>query len=156
MQLMRKLLVTNTSNLRVLLKKEIMYNREARFLHRLHCVLLVADGYSCYEVARCFGNHPRTVERWVRRVQQMGVDGLRSADKSGRNAKLNHEQYMMLIGDVCGHAPGDLGYSQAHWDGQLFADYIERRYGIKLGLRQCQRLLKKICIDMDDSLIVDA
>lgn len=44
--------------------------------HRMHGVLLVAQGMTCPEVARLLGDAPRSVENWVHRVDQQGLAGL--------------------------------------------------------------------------------
>jgi transposase len=31
-----------------------------------------------------------------------------------------------------------------HWTGELLSIYLDRKYGVSLGLRQCQRLLKQL------------
>ena len=48
---MHKLEVTHPEAAKAALRREVMCSPQSRFLHRLHCVLLVAAGRSCYEVA---------------------------------------------------------------------------------------------------------
>jgi len=47
-----------------------------RFQHRLHCVLLVSAGQSCTEVAKLFGDSARSVQHWVKRYNEEGIEGL--------------------------------------------------------------------------------
>ena len=49
------------------LQQEIQRSEESRYDHRLHGVLLVAQGMTCPEVARLLGDSPRSVEYWVHR-----------------------------------------------------------------------------------------
>ena len=51
----------------------------SRYDHRLHGVLLVAQGMTCPEVARLLGDAPRSVENWVHRFDQQGLAGLTRA-----------------------------------------------------------------------------
>src|SRR5205807_9401179 len=58
------------------LQQEIQRSEESRYDHRLHGVLLVAQGMTCPEVARLLGDAPRSVENWVHRFDQQGLGGL--------------------------------------------------------------------------------
>ncbi|MBM3882397.1 MAG: helix-turn-helix domain-containing protein, partial [Verrucomicrobia bacterium] len=66
------------------LQDEIARSEESRYDHRLHGVLLAAQGISCYQVADWLGQHPTTVERWVRRFEVRGFSGLREGERPGR------------------------------------------------------------------------
>jgi hypothetical protein len=46
------------------LQDEIRRSEESRYDHRLHGVLLVAQGMTCPEVAKRLGDAPRTVAGW--------------------------------------------------------------------------------------------
>src|ERR1035438_7182799 len=52
--------------------------------HRLHGVLLVAQGMSCPEVAGLLGDAPRSVENWVRHFETNGLAGLQEGEHPGR------------------------------------------------------------------------
>ena len=58
------------------LQDEIRRSAESRYDHRLHGVLLVAEGMNCCRVAELLGDAPRTVEYWVRRFEAKGLAGL--------------------------------------------------------------------------------
>jgi transposase len=77
MVLMKALSISDASTVVLGLQDEIRRSEESRYDHRLHGVLLVAQGYSCGEVARLLGSAPRTVEYWVHRFEQWGLGGLR-------------------------------------------------------------------------------
>ncbi|MDR2054805.1 MAG: helix-turn-helix domain containing protein [Desulfovibrio sp.] len=57
------------------LQDEIWRNDEARYDHRLHALLLVAQGMSCRQVARLLGDAPRTIAYWVNRFEDEGFAG---------------------------------------------------------------------------------
>ena len=48
---MRKLQILDTDSLCRSLKAEIPRSAEACFVHRLHCLLLMGEGYSSIEIA---------------------------------------------------------------------------------------------------------
>jgi transposase len=113
---------------------------EQRLLHRLHCVLLIAEGRSCYEVARWFGSNPRTIERWVHAFDQRAIEGLREHRTGGRRARLSGEVVQRLALDL--NQPPDVsGSSPRTWSGAKLTRFLAERYGIRLSTRQCQRVL---------------
>jgi transposase len=65
----RKMEIKNPEVMSIAIRQEIERSDESRYDHRLHGVLLVANGQSCREVALLFGEDPRTVQRWVKRFE---------------------------------------------------------------------------------------
>ena len=53
------------------LQDEIRRSEESRYDHRLHGVLLVAQGMTCREAGKLLGDAPRTVEYWVHEFEEM-------------------------------------------------------------------------------------
>jgi len=136
----------DTKNSMVLLdvlKEQLKQSSEMRFLHRLHCVLLVSRGHSCVDVSSWFGDDSSSIARWVRYYQESGIQGLQNDQRRGRPAKLNMQQIRALERDLC-RAPGAFGYDDSLWNGELLAAHIERRFDVELSVRQCQRLLRQL------------
>ena len=78
------------------LQDEIRRSEESRYDHRLHGVLLVAQGMNCPEVAKLFGDAPRTVEYWVRRLEAEGLAGLSEGERGGRPRRLSEKQLQQI------------------------------------------------------------
>ena len=74
---MKALTISDASMVILGLQDEIRRSAESRYDHRLHGVLLVAQGINCCRVAELLGDAPRTVEYWVRRFEQRGAIALR-------------------------------------------------------------------------------
>jgi transposase len=125
------------------LQQEIQRSEESRYDHRLHGVLLVAQGMTCPEVARRLGDAPRSVEYWVHRFEGQGLGGLTEGARSGRPPRLNEKQ-MKEIGRVLRDKPSDAGMRVNLWDGKTLSAWIEKAYGIQLRVRQCQRLFRHL------------
>jgi transposase len=140
---MRKLSLGSASSLRELIQASLKASYKQRFLHRLHCVLLIAEGRNCYEVARWFGEDPRTIERWVHALDAHGADGLREHRSGGRPTKLAGEQVQRVALDLQ-TPPHACGYPERQWSGKRLALHLEGRYGIKLSPRQCQRMMRRL------------
>lgn len=138
---MKPLTISNAAPIVVGLQQEIQRSEESRYDHRLHGVLLVAQGLTCPEVARLLGDAPRTVEYWVRRFEARGVAGLTEGERPGRPPRLNGSQ-MREVAHVLRRRPTDVGMAVNLWDGKALAAWIEKQYGIGLGVRQCQRLFR--------------
>ncbi|MFQ6107865.1 MAG: winged helix-turn-helix domain-containing protein [Thermoplasmata archaeon] len=129
--------------MKVAIQCEIERSEESRYDHRLHGVLLVCDGRSCYEVAEILGRSPRTIQHWVNRFENIGFEGLREGERLGRPSRLDARQLNKLGKDLR-KDPRKLGYSQNMWDGKLLSHHLSEVYGIELGVRQCQRLFRKL------------
>jgi transposase len=140
---MRKLQVRDAEVMKIAIQQEIGRSEESRYDHRLHGVLLVANGQSCRGVAELFGEDPTTVQRWVRHFEQRGFEGLRDGERSGRPRSLHERQWRQLQRDLR-RDPEQLGHSQGLWDGPLLSAHLKKQYGIDLGVRQCQRLFHQM------------
>jgi transposase len=138
---MRPLSISGTTSV-LGLQQEIQRSEESRYDHRLHGVLLVAQGMSCPEVARLLGDAPRTVENWVHRFDQRGLAGLAEGERSGRPSRLDAEQ-IKQINRVLRATPSDAGMRVNLWDGKTLSAWIDKTYAIQLGVRQCQRLFRQ-------------
>src|SRR5215467_10693826 len=116
---MRPLSITgNTSVLS--LQQEIQRSEESRYDHRLHGVLLVAQGMTCPEVSRLLGDAPRAVQYWVRRFEAKGLAGLAEGQRSGRPRRLSARQLQEVDGALR-QTPRDLGLWGTMWDGKTLS-----------------------------------
>lgn len=125
------------------LQDEIRRSEESRYDHRLHGVLLVAQGMTCPEVATLLGDAPRTVQYWVQRFEQEGLAGLAEKERPGRPASLTPEQ-VDEIGQVLRQVPRTFDLGVNLWDGKTLSAFVKKRYRVQLGVRQCQRLFRQM------------
>lgn len=139
---MRALTISDAATIILGLQDEIRRSGESRYDHRLHGVLLVAQGMTCPQVAELLGDAPRSVEYWVRRFEQSGFAGLREGERSGRPRRLDEKQWQQ-INKALRRTPRELGLGVNLWDGKTLAAWIAKRYGLELGVRQCQRLFRQ-------------
>ena len=68
--------VENSDSSIAIIQDEIRRNPAARYEHRLHAVLLVAQGMSCVKTAELLGDSVRSVEEWVKSFNQIGLQAL--------------------------------------------------------------------------------
>src|SRR5215469_11722088 len=88
---MRPLRVTDAATKVLGLQDAIRRSEESRYDHRLHGVLLVAQGMTCPKVAKLLGDAPRSVEYWVRRFEEKGLAGLLEGERGGTAATAERE-----------------------------------------------------------------
>jgi transposase len=140
---MKKTQISDAKTVVLVLQDEIRRSYEARYDHRLHAILMVAQGMSCHQVAGLLGDSPRTVAYWVKRFESEGLSGLADADRPGRPRRLI-EQQLKEIEKALRSSPNDYGLAGNLWDGKLLSQFIEQRFEIELGVRQCQRLFRQL------------
>jgi transposase len=140
---MKPLTISDADNIVLGLQAEIQRSDESRYDHRLHGVLLVAQGASCREVARLLGDAPRTVQYWVHRFEERGLAGLQEGERSGRPQRLSAGQIREINRDLRQDAR-HVGMDVTMWDGKTLSAWLDKKYGVRLGTRQCQRLFRKL------------
>ena len=140
---MHKLEVTHPDVVQAALRHEAAHSPQWRFVHRLHCLLLVGAGRSCYEVAALFGDDPRSIERWVHEFQQFGIEALREKPHGGRHGILTTTQ-MRELELVFQNGPREWGDGAEVWNRALLRAEILQRFGVSMSGRQCGRLFKSV------------
>jgi transposase len=125
------------------LQNEIRRSDQSRYEHRLHSILLVAQGMTCPKVAALFGDSPRTIQTWFHRFEEEGFAGLADADRPGRPCRLNDKQFKE-IERILRVSPRAAGIVANLWDGKTLSAFILKRFGITLRVRQCQRLFRQL------------
>ena len=141
---MKALTVSDRDNMILALQDEIRRSEESRYDHRLHGVLLVAQGATCPEVAQLLGDSPRTLEYWVRRFEARGFAGLAEGERAGRPRRLNDKQ-LARIEQVLRKTPADAGMAEGGvWDGKTLSAFLKQEFALTLQVRQCQRLFRQM------------
>jgi transposase len=140
---MRPLTIRQRDKNILILQQEIQRSEESRYDHRLHAVLLVAQGMTCPEISRLLGDSVRTVEYWVGRFQHRGLNGLLEGEHPGRPQRLTAEQ-LAGVNRALRDSPAVSGMSANLWDGKTLSAWIEKEFAVHLGPRQCQRLFRQL------------
>jgi len=131
------------SQLRDTVRKQISKSREMRACYRALCLLMTMQGYSVNDIAEALGESSRTIERWRKRFNEHGLDGLLDSTSPGRPSRLSEQEMADLQKDIR-LAPTKHGFKATHWHGKELQEHLQIHYQVELSLRQCQRLLKKI------------
>jgi len=140
---MKPLTIKDAESVLLGLQDEIRRSEDSRYDHRLHGVLLVAQGMSCRQVSELLGDAPRTVAYWIRRFESNGLAGLTEEERPGRPRRLS-EKRIESIEAALRMQPKDFGLTGNLWDGKTLSEYLKRQWQVHLGTRQCQRLFRQL------------
>jgi transposase len=140
---MKALTISDTENMIMALQDEIRRNDASRYDHRLHGVLLVAQGMTSPRVAELLGDSPRTVVNWVQRFEAQGLTGLSEGERSGRPSRLNQKQ-LAQVEAALRSSPAKFGLPTQMWDGPTLSEFLAGEFGVSLKVRQCQRLFRQL------------
>jgi transposase len=143
---MQKLEVKNAESVKAVIQEYFVKNEEARFIHRLHGILLLLDKpeNTCQTVSSLFGKCHTTLANWVNKLNQTSdIESLRSVKNSGRPPKLSIEQKEELK-KILQEFPEKVGITANVWDGKSLSHYIKIKYAIDLKTRSCQDLFKEL------------
>lgn len=136
---MEKLMFDDREVVKLALRQEISISPESRYDHRLHGLLFLCQGMSTYEMGNLLGHSTRTIQYWFYRFHEEGLMGLMDPEGRGRRSSLSPRQQKQLEADLR-KLPTVMGYTQGQWDGVLLSHHLVQEFGLKMGVRQCQRL----------------
>ena len=128
---MQKLTISDNTEMRIALQQEIIRSEDSRYDHRLHGVLLVASGHSCYDVAKLFNHSPRSIEYWVQRFNENGFAGLQDAIRNGRPSQLS-EKVRNKLGKHLRKSPREFGHEHNLWDGKVLSHHLKNHFQIEI------------------------
>ena len=140
---MRALTITDSEEMILVLQDEIRRSEQSRYDHRLHGVLLVAQGMSAHQVAGYLGDSPRTVQNWVRRLNEEGLIGLTETPGRGRPGRLSESQ-LKELGTVLRASPRRVGMEANLWDGKTLRHWLQEHWQVEMSVRQCQRIFRQL------------
>ena len=124
-----------------IIRTEFRRSEEARYIHRLHGVLLVLLGLSTVKAGKLLSDPQRTIAHWVISFTARGLDGLREGKKTGRSKILSPAQMETLMNALT-KSPKESGLKADTWTNVLVSSFLGKRYGIKLNIRHASRLLQ--------------
>src|ERR1700704_5642925 len=115
---MRPLMISDATSV-LGLQQEIQRSEESRYDHRLHGVLLVAQGMTCPDVARLLGDAPRSVENLGSPLRPAGTgrsDGrrtIRPSQPAGRKESKRDQSGVAGEAERPGKAGESVGWKDA-------------------------------------------
>ena len=122
-------------------KNIVTENADVKFIYRVSMVNLILSGMSPKTLSEFCGYSERTLQNWLKNVDESGWETLMSVKQNGRPCRLTDSQISSLH-DTVKSDPEDFGYHV--WDGQTLFGYIYSEFGIDYGVRACQYLLHRM------------
>jgi len=124
---MRKLAISDAGIMRLALQQEIARSEESRYDHRLHGVLLVSHGISCYQVAEWLGKIPELSNGGLNDLRSEGLlDCRRDNGLASQYAPACSVGGNRTCVATTSSAPW---YHQNLWDGKLLGTICKRLWG---------------------------
>ena len=113
-----------------------------RVSERAHFVLMRDQEMTQAQIAQTMNYSMRTVQRWLNRYDQYGLDGLEDAPKLGRAKIAPHLND--IIETQAGQPPSVYGYLQTVWTVALLTLHLAERFGIKVSPSTVRNVLHQM------------
>jgi putative transposase len=113
---------------------------ELRF--RAHIILLLAAGPAWDTIEAMLFCSSRTVDRWLKRFQAEGVEGL-TGRKRGRPFRFGLGWVAVLVSWVTTKTPRDFGFLRSRWSCAVLALLLRDRHGVTASRETVRRWLHR-------------
>ena len=143
---MQRLSITNSKKIEHQINTFINNDPESKFIFRLCSLKVYLHEPSCSTewLGKLMKTSPRSVAQWIHKINRAGnIEVLRDQEKPGRTPRLNAEQLSLLKKHIQQH-PSELDLDVNLWDGKALSHHIYKTFGIKIDVRQCQRIFHKL------------
>lgn len=152
---MKRVIFSDKNELITLLQSAIHEDEKSRILHRMHVVLFMLETDNLLLASQVFHDPIRTIQHWVKKLREGGLQGLYEKERPGRPSRLTPDQEETLRKELL-LPPKEVhpSYTQANWDGILLSHHIQRKWHISLQVRQCQRLFHKFGMTLQRPRVV--
>jgi transposase len=116
--------------------------KHSRMRTRAQMVLLSAEqGMKATQIAQLVRESERTVQRWLKRYQAEGIEGLYNAPKSGNPGKVTQAYQDQLLESVH-RRPRALELAFSLWTLERLSDYMAEQTGIRISAEAVRLHLK--------------
>jgi putative transposase len=113
---------------------------EVRF--RAHILLLLGDGHSWEAVSSLLYCSSRTIDRWVKRFHEEGLDGL-NGRRRGRRFRFGFGWVRLVVATVIHLSPRHFGSLRSRWTCALLALALDHRFDIRVSRETVRRWLHR-------------
>jgi putative transposase len=113
---------------------------EVRF--RAHILLLLAEGHAWATVAAILFCSSRTIDRWVKRFHDEGIEGL-AGHKPGRPFRFAAGWVAIVVEWVTKKRPRDFGFLRSRWCCEAVALLMLREHDVEVSREAVRRWLRR-------------
>ena len=143
---MKRLTIKKPDQIKAQILQYLNGSEELKFSHKLHGVLLLLVNANCSRVSRIYGGTPQGLAAWIHKLNQ-GEGGdiqvLRDKAKPGRNKRLS-PHHIKAIKYALNKKPTAYGMQGTVWTGEILSKYLNKKYGVQLKVRMCQRWIQRL------------
>jgi putative transposase len=109
---------------------------------RAHILLLLADGHTWQTVAAMLFCSSRTIDRWVKRFHEEGVEAV-AGHKLGRPFRFDPDCFAVVAYWVINKLPTDFGFLRSRWTCGVMALLLWSRHGLDVSPETVRRWLRR-------------
>ena len=131
--------ITNLDSLQKAGLDFVKHDNDQKAVYQATMVNMYLNGNSTKAISESSGVSPSTINLWVKIADEKGFDALRNSSPPGRPSQLN-EQQLEEVRIAVLSPPESFNYHV--WEGKTVSDFIFKRFNVKLGVRQCQNILR--------------
>ena len=127
-----------------LVKEELVKTKvlNARFKKRLNALQMLISGLSKQEITKRLKLGKNTLTKWVKKVNENGIEDLKEKAGRGRVGVLDINQ-LNMIDESLKKKPQELGLLGNKWTGKNLSLYIEKEFKVKLRKSRVYEILQK-------------
>jgi len=106
-------------------------------------LLLLLEGQRSGWITDVLGLTRMSWSRWVRSVNQSGVEALKEQPRPGRPVRLN-KMIQKSLEVHLEKTPMEYGLPRARWDGPTLVVHLKKKFGVALTVRHAQRWMHQL------------
>jgi len=110
---------------------------------KIAALLLVLEGQRPGWIADVLGITRQSLNLWMHRVNNHGIQALEPVKQPGRPARLTTKVQKQLEEDL-EKSPSTFGLHRVRWDGPALVVHLKRQFGITLKVRQAQSWMHQL------------
>lgn len=104
---------------------------------KIAALVLIGEGQRPGWISEVLGLSRQSLNLWMHKVNEQGLASLKPLPRPGRPARLT-PQIRQELEEQLEKPPFEFGLNRVRWDGPTLVVHLQRRFGIKLKVRQAQ------------------
>ncbi|MDJ0619595.1 MAG: helix-turn-helix domain-containing protein [Calothrix sp. MO_192.B10] len=125
-----------------LLQKSLQDDLPEPYRQRIQIMLMADEGKTQTEICQTLGCCPGTARHWIL-MARSGMAHRWQDSPIGRPKAVN-DKYLERLKELVSQSPREFGYGFERWTGQWLSKHLAKEFGIKLGDRRINQLLKEM------------
>jgi transposase len=110
---------------------------------KIAALLLILEGQRPGWISEVLGLTRQSLNVWMHKVNEKGVESLKAVTRPGRPPRLTLEMIQEIERNL-EKSPLEFGLNRVRWDGPTLVVYLRRHFGIKLKVRQAQNWMHQV------------